>query len=245
MKVFISDNYNAMSKQAFDEVNQLMTIRANPLICTASGDSPAGLYKALVKEVSAGEPDVSGWSFVSLDEWGGMNGNDEGSCRFHLNNQLFDPLHVPTERICFFDGRSKDFDKECVRIENFISEHGGIDVAIVGLGMNGHVGMNEPGTSSELYSHVAEIDPITQTVGQKYFKEEQSLSQGLTLGVASLMKARHIILTVSGNKKAEIVQQVLEGDISEALPASLLRNHPDFKVYLDSEAAAMLSSKYF
>jgi len=117
---------------------------------------------------------------------------------------------------------------------------GGITAAIVGLGMNGHVGMNEPGTSPELYSHIAEIDTETQKVGQKYFKEQQHLSHGLTLGIASLMKARHIILLVNGAKKAQIVQKVLEGEISESLPASLLRKHPDLKVYLDKEAASML-----
>lgn len=242
MKVFVSDNYETMSKQAFDEVKQLMKFRTNPLICTASGASPAGLYKELVKKVEAEDIDVSNWYFVSLDEWAGMNGSDEGSCRFHLNNDLFDPLEIPNERICFFDGRN-DLEKECDKVENFINEHGGIDVAIVGLGMNGHVGMNEPGTSPELYSHIAEIDPITQKVGQKYFKKQQQLSQGITLGIASLMQARNIILLVSGRKKAEIVQQVLEGEITEALPASLLRNHPEFKVYLDKEAAGMLHSE--
>lgn len=243
MKIIIGDTYDSMSKQALDEVKKLMKFRKNPVICTASGDSPAGLYKELVKEVNSKQLTVSDWYFISLDEWAGMNGNDEGSCRYHLNNELFDPLKIPAERICFFDGRADDLDKECMRIENFINEHDGIDAAIVGLGMNGHVGMNEPGTSPGLYSHVAEIDPITQQVGQKYFKEQKQLSQGVTLGIASLMKARNIILLVSGTKKAEIVQQVLEGEISEALPASLLRNHPGLKVYLDKEAAGMLHSE--
>lgn len=243
MQIIVADDYQSMSKQAFDEVKQIMQYRSDPLICTASGDSPAGLYKELVKHVNMKGIDISNWCFVSLDEWAGMNGEDEGSCRFHLNNELFNPLQILQEKICFFDGRQNDLENECVRIDNFINEHGGIDVAIVGLGMNGHVGMNEPGTSPELYSHVAEIDPITQKVGQKYFKEPRQLSHGLTLGIASLMKARNVLLLVSGAKKAPIVQQVLEGEISAALPASLLRNHESFKVYLDCESAAMLSSE--
>lgn len=245
MQIIVADDYETMSKQAFDEVKRIMQYRPDPLICTASGDSPAGLYKELVKEADAKYIDVSKWHFVSLDEWAGMNGEDEGSCRYHLDNELFDPLEIPEKRICFFDGRADDLNKECLRIENFIGDNGGIDVAIVGLGMNGHVGMNEPGTSPELYSHVAEIDPVTQNVGQKYFKEPRHLSHGLTLGIASLMKARKIILLVSGAKKAQIVQQVLEGEISEAFPASLLRNHSSFKVYLDSDAAGMLGSRKY
>lgn len=242
MKIIVADTYEAMSRTVADDIIQLMQPVKQPLICTASGDSPAGLYKELVQKASTKQLDVSDWYFVSLDEWAGMNGDDEGSCRYHLNNQLFNPLQVPAERICFFDGRANDLQVQCDEVENFIKRHGGIDVAIVGLGMNGHVGMNEPGTSPELYSHVAEIDPQTQKVGQKYFKEQRQLSQGLTLGLASLKEAKHVILIVSGRNKAGIVQQVLEGEISEALPASLLRNHPGLKVYLDKEAAAMIHS---
>jgi galactosamine-6-phosphate isomerase len=172
-----------------------------------------------------------------------MNGNDEGSCRFHLNNQLFNPLHISENNICFFDGKTKDLNAECDKVENFITQHGGIDVAIVGLGMNGHVGMNEPGTSSSLRSHVTEIDAITQQVGQKYFKEKTHISKGITLGIANIMEARNVILIVSGNKKAEILRRVLEEEISEQLPASLLRNHENFSVYLDAEAANLLQNK--
>ena len=124
-----------------------------------------------------------------------------------------------------------------------LMQHGGIDIAIVGLGMNGHIGMNEPGTSPSLYAHVADIDAITQEVGQKYFKKEQQLTHGLTLGIASLMDAKNIVLLVSGNKKAAIVHKVLEGEISEELPASLLRNHKNFHVYLDAEAASLFQNK--
>lgn len=242
MKIIVADTYEAMAKTVADDIIQLMRPAKQPLICTASGDSPAGLYKQLVQKVNTKELDVSDWYFVSLDEWVGMNGKDEGSCRYHLNNELFNTLEVPAERICFFDGRADDLEMECAEVENFIKTHGGIDVAIVGLGMNGHVGMNEPGTSATLRSHVADIDPLTQKTGQKYFKEQREITHGVTLGLATIMEVTHIILLVNGGHKAQIVQQVLEGDISETLPASLLRNHAGLKVYLDSEAAAMLHS---
>ena len=173
-------------------------------------------------------------NFIGLDEWLGMNGNDEGSCRYHLNNQLFHPLDVDEKNIAFFDGRAIDPEEECKRIDDSIKKHNGIDLAIVGLGMNGHVGMNEPGTSASLHSHVAEIDPITQQVGQKYFKEKKEISGGLTLGIANLMEAKNVMLIVSGEKKAEILKKVLEEEISNKLPASLLRNHPNFTVFADA-----------
>jgi galactosamine-6-phosphate isomerase len=203
----------------------------------ASGDSPAGLYKEIAERASRKELDVSSWFFVGLDEWIGMNGNDEGSCRYHLNHQLFYPLQVAESKICFFDGRTNNPEEECQKIENFIDQHGGIDVAILGLGMNGHIGMNEPGTSLRTRSHVADLDSTTQQVGQKYFKKKQELKKGITLGIATLMGARHVILIVNGNKKAEITQKIIEEEISEKLPATLLRNHAAFKIYLDKEAA--------
>jgi galactosamine-6-phosphate isomerase len=243
MKIFVYDNYESMSAAAAEAVIQMIEIKTNALLCTASGDSPSGLYKKLVDELEKNNTDVSKLKFVGLDEWMGMNGNDEGSCRFHLNNQLFHPLKISENKIAFFDGKAIDPDLECGRIDHFIKDNNDIDLAIVGLGMNGHVGMNEPGTSSLLHSHVAKIDPITQQVGQKYFKEKKEISSGLTLGIANLMEAKNVMLIVSGKKKAEIVKQVFEGKISEKLPAGLLRNHPNFSVYLDNEAASLLINK--
>ncbi len=243
MKLLISDTYNEMSHKAVNDLLNFIKGKQHPLLCTASGDSPKGMYKELIKQVKEKDIDISDWKFLSLDEWAGMNENDEGSCRFHLNNDLFGPLNVAEKNIVFFDGKAKNADEECERIETFINDHGGIDVAIIGLGTNGHVGMNEPGTSANSRVHVAEIDSTTQAVGQKYFAKEQSLTHGLTLGIASLMDAGNIMLLVSGNKKAVAVQKMIEDEISTQLPASLLRNHASFHVYLDAAAASQLKEK--
>lgn len=240
MEIIIGNTYEEISGKAVDQLLEILKPIKNPLLCTASGDSPKGMYKELIKQVKEKNIDISTWTFLSLDEWAGINGNDEGSCRFHLDNDLFRPLNVQEDKIVFFDGRATDPGEECKRIEDFISGHGGTDVAIVGLGMNGHVGMNEPGTSVTSRTHVAEIDSTTQTVGQKYFKNEQSLTHGLTLGLATLLEMRNVMLVVSGSKKASIVQQALEEEISGQLPASILRNHEHFYVYLDSDAASQL-----
>lgn len=243
MELFINETFESMSSKAAEAAIRLIQSHKNPVLSPASGDSTTALYKELVNEATKNKIDILRCYFVGLDEWAGMNGNDEGSCRFHLNNQLFNPLQIAENQISFFDGRAKDLNEECDRIENFIHEHGGIDLAIVGLGMNAHVGMNEPGTSPSLHSHVSEIDSITQQVGQKYFKEKTALSKGITLGIANLMEARNVFLLVNGKKKAEIVKQVLEGEISEQFPASLLRNHKNFNVYLDAGAAGLLQKK--
>jgi galactosamine-6-phosphate isomerase len=115
-----------------------------------------------------------------------------------------------------------------------------MDVAILGVGMNGHVGMNEPGTPINTRSHVTELAPTTQQVGQKYFVKEQKLTKGITLGLKTLMEAKNIMLLISGKHKADITQKILEDAVSEDLPATLLRNHPALKIYLDSDAASKI-----
>lgn len=242
MKIFIADDYEQLSKMAADDLIELTAGEKEPVVCTASGDSPAGMYMELVQKVHNGQADVSNWKFLGLDEWTGLNGADDGSCRFHLNNQLFNPLQIPNEQIIFMDGRAADLQSECDRIEGFITQQHGIDVAIVGLGMNGHIGMNEPGTSATSRTHISQLDAITQQVGQKYFTSQQTLTNGITLGLGTLMDAEIVMLLVSGSHKAAIVKQVLEGDISEQVPASLFRNHPGFRLYLDKAAAQMLAS---
>jgi glucosamine-6-phosphate isomerase len=244
MKIVVNESYDDMSRAAASEILQLMQSFSTPLICTASGDTPAGLYREMVELVRREKIDHSHWHFVGLDEWMGMNGYDEGSCRYYIDQQVFDPLNVPIKRIAFFDGTAIDPVRECERVERFIQTQNGIDIAILGLGMNGHIGMNEPGTSASLRSHVAKLDPLTQEVGQKYFKSKTMLKEGLTLGIATILEAKHIFLQVSGVKKASIVSRMVTEEISEKLPGTLLRNHKGLKIYLDSEAAAQLPPSY-
>jgi len=242
MNIFIADDYLQLSQLAAEDLILLTKEKSKPLVCTASGDTPAGLYKILVEKVKNKETDISDWYFLGLDEWAGMNGEDEGSCRFHLNNQLFHPLQIPDEKIIFFNGKAKDLNKECRNVENFIQQKKRIDIAILGLGLNGHAGMNEPGTAALLRSHVTTLDPLTIKTGQKYFSKPQQLGKGITLGLATLLEAEFIFLLVSGAHKAAIAKQVLEGQVSENVPASLLRNHPGLRIYLDKESAQKLES---
>ncbi|POY35880.1 glucosamine-6-phosphate deaminase [Solitalea longa] len=242
MKISLADTYEALSQQVVNDVVQCLSKAGTPLFCPASGDTPSGVYAELVKQQQQGIINTANWRFVGLDEWGGMNGEDEGSCRFYLNKQLFFPLQTPEENVCFFDGKVEDPLTECERIDEFIDIHKGIDVVVLGLGMNGHIGMNEPGTSPDLHSHVSALDPVTQQVGQKYFSSQKKLLTGLTLGIASIMEAKHVILMVSGEKKASIVKKVIEGEITTEVPASLLRNHPSFSIYMDKAAAGHLKS---
>ncbi len=130
---------------------------------------------------------------------------------------------------------------QCDGVEDYIHLAGGIDVAILGLGMNGHVGMNEPGTPPELHSHIADIDAMTQVVGQKYFKNEQQLTKGLTLGIATLLEASFLMLLANGTKKSAIIKKIFEEDPSPQLPATLLLTHKKICIYLDKDSAALIT----
>lgn len=240
MKIFIDDTYEAMSKRAADDVINIMRPLSQPLFVAASGDSPKGLYKELAGRSNAGLINIAEWRFLGLDEWIGLDADDEGSCRYMLNGDLFHPLHVKEEMICCFDGKTNDALRECSRIENFIGQQKGIDVAILGLGMNGHIGLNEPGTSPLLRSHVSDIAATTKTVGQKYFSKPQTLTKGITLGLATLMEAKHLFLIVNGDKKAAILKDALQHAPTESIPATLIREHPGFAVYADKAAAKLL-----
>lgn len=242
MQIFISDSYEEMCVKAANDIVEIIRPLSKLLFCVASGDSPKGLYKQLVKQRNNSLLDISGWYFLGLDEWIGLGKNDEGSCRYMLDKDVFKPLQVKEEKICCFDGKTNDTYKECERIETFIQLHNGVDVAILGIGMNGHIGLNEPGTSATLRSHVSVIDETTQKVGQKYFTKPQLLTKGITLGLATLMEVKHLFLLVSGEHKAAILQQALEGEQTQNIPATLLRNHPGFKIYADKEAGKFLSS---
>jgi len=240
MKLAISDSYDAMSKQAAADMLQLLQSIEQPLICTASGASPAGLYKELVRLIETKGINTSDWYFVGLDEWKGMNEQDEGSSRAQVKEQLLQPLQIKEDHVCFFDGRASDLEKECQRIEDFIEQQGGIDIAILGIGVNGHIAMNEPGTSASLRSHIADIHPSTQQIGQKYFKEPRQIDKGITLGMATIREAKHLLLLASGGSKTDIMYKMLYDPISEDLPATLLRHHMDLSVYVDAEAGKLI-----
>ena len=240
MQVFIADTYESMSKQCAGVIADIVKPVESPLVCIPSGDSPKGLFNEWKLQQEQKIIDVHAWHFLGLDEWIGLGENDDGSCRYMLNRDLFLPLGIQPEKICCFDGNAKDTAAECNRVEDHIHQHTAIDIAILGIGMNGHVGLNEPGTSPLLRSHVSEIHPVTKQVGQKYFSSPQQLHQGITLGIATLMESKRVILLVSGKKKAAILQEALEGEITQEVPASLLRNHPHFMVFADKDAAHML-----
>jgi 6-phosphogluconolactonase/glucosamine-6-phosphate isomerase/deaminase len=151
-------------------------------------------------------------------------------------------LQLSPTQYHLFDGQAADLQAECRKMDELIASKGGIDLMIVGIGMNGHIGFNEPGTPFHLHAHITALDPVTATVGQQYFDHPMSLKQGITLGPAYLREAGKVLLLAQGSKKASVIRDAVEGEISIERPASILQEHPDAHFYLDNAAAAELKS---
>ena len=172
----------------------------------------------------------------------GMNRSDPGSCGEFLHQYMIQPLQLKPDSYRLFDGRSSDLDAECNAAEKFIAPFGQLDVAILGLGMNGHLGLNEPGAPTDKKTYVGELAASTIATGQKYFNHPTPLTRGITLGLGTLLGAKNVFLLVSGEKKAAILKEVMEGPISNQVPGSLLRNHPRFYLIADKAATSLLRS---
>ncbi|MHA4812214.1 6-phosphogluconolactonase [Flavitalea flava] len=240
MKVLIYNNYEEMSKAVADVIAAQIRGKPDSFLCFPSGQSPTGILKYLVQFAREGTLDFSHCSFAGLDEWVGMDGKDDGSCRHYMDVNLFIPLGIKPEKILFFDALAGDLDKECKRMDSLIREKGTIDIMMVGVGMNGHIGLNEPGVDVDLYAHHTVLDALTIQIAQKYFKRETTLHEGITLGLRHLREADKAILIAAGDKKAGIIARALEGKVSREVPASIIQTIPEGLVFLDREAASWL-----
>lgn len=240
MKLQIHTDYKTLSRATADLIVEYIKAKPKSLICLASGHTPLGVFECLVKDVKDKKVDISQCVFVGLDEWVGIGPKQDGSCRLLMDQFFFEPLHIPLTRIHFFDALSKDLQREADRINAVINSNGGLDIMLVGIGTNGHIAMNEPGTSFDSIAHISELADETKVVGQKYFKSTTELKHGITLGLKHFAESKLPILMANGSKKASIMKRVVEEQPDEQLPASIVHRVPKAIVAIDEEAAVEL-----
>jgi glucosamine-6-phosphate isomerase len=240
MNQLIYKNYDEMSRATADLVVEQVKRKPASLICFPSGESPAGMFKCLVDDARNRRVDFSACYFVGLDEWVGLGEGDDGSCTSFLLEHFFTPAKISMDKIMFFDARARDLDAACKAMDDFIKQHAPLDIMLVGIGMNGHIGLNEPGTDFDLYSHHSPLAPVTVNVGQKYFKEQPVLTEGITLGLKHLQEAKMPVLIAAGCKKPTIIAKALKGGVSSQLPATIFQTLPQAVVILDEAAASEL-----
>ena len=240
MKVHILKDYSELSKSTAELIISYIKSKPDSLICLASGHTPIGVFQELQKAVQAKQVDLSKCIFLSLDEWVNIDPSDSGSCLSMLKKDCFVPLGIGENQVEFFDVSVSDLQKECDRINALIESRGGLDIMLVGVGTNGHIGMNEPGTSFKSYAHISELAEETKSVGQKYFQKNTSLSLGITLGLKHLREAKLPIIMANGNKKAAIIAKGLQGIATVEIPLSVVHLIPQAHVMLDKEAADLI-----
>lgn len=243
MELKTFSDHQQLSDAAANEIIDVLKRKPSAVICMASGETPRLTCRLLVDKVRQQGTDISRMTFIGLDEWVGVPPENDGSCHYFFNHELFQPLALRPDQTRLFDGMSADLQHECTAMNEFIASKGGIDLMIVGLGMNGHIGFNEPGVSLDNEAHVMQLDPLTISVGQKYFNTPLDLQQGITLGLKFLRDADRVILMANGVKKATVVRQTVQGDVSNQFPASIMQTLSQGVVMVDEEAAGELDRR--
>ena len=243
MELKIYNDYQHLSEAAAMEIIELVRNKPNAVLCLASGETPRLTCKLLVEKTVKENVDLSHVTFIGLDEWVGIPPENDGSCHNFFHTEIFKPLHFSPGQIHLFDAVSGNLEEECKKMDAVIFEKGGIDLMMVGIGMNGHIGFNEPGVSFDNYAHVTDLDDTTISVGQKYFKTSATLQKGITLGLKHLRQSKKVLLLANGTKKAGVIKKTLEGEITNKFPASIMQTHSNGLVMVDEEAASLLDHK--
>jgi glucosamine-6-phosphate isomerase len=243
MKVNIFNSYNEMSAATADFLISHVQQKPESLLCLASGDTPTGTLKNLVSASHNKQVDFSSADFVGLDEWVGMDKNIEGSCQHYIYTNFFDLLNISQQRIKFFNAKAQDLRAECSAIDKFIADKDQIDLLLVGVGVNGHIGLNEPGSAFNSLCHVVPLADSTKKGAEKYFSDSKVLKEGITIGLAHMLNAKTVIVIASGIRKSNIIKQIIEGPVTESVPGSVLQRHPNCHFFLDREAASALSDR--
>lgn len=241
MKVLIKENYEELSKVAALEILELINKKPNCILGLATGSTPVGTYKKLIEYYKDGKVDFSKVTSFNLDEYRGLSGEHNQSYKFFMNDNLFSHINIDKKNTFILDGLSNDIKKECIEYDKKIDNKGGIDLQILGIGGNGHIGFNEPSEELSIVTHLTKLTPNTVKDNSRFFESEEEVpKEAITMGIGSIMKAKKIILLINGESKAEIVARLINGNITTQIPASTLHLHPNCTVILDKEAAKFL-----
>lgn len=235
MKILNCSNYEEMSYLAFDSVLKDLKIKQNQLLCLATGNSPTGMYKRLANDYHEHPEYFKKLNVIKLDEWGGLREDHPDSCEAYLRNHILSPLQISDNRYISFKSDAVIPEKECERIQNELYSKGPIDICILGLGKNGHIGFNEPSENLEMGCHVGQLSK-TSMQHQMASNMKNKPRYGLTLGMADILKSKKIILLITGSGKEVIINQFLTKKITTQIPASFLWLHPNVECYIDAES---------
>ena len=243
MIIYVGKDYQDVSRKAANIMSAQIIMKPNAVLGLATGSTPVGLYKQLIEWYNKGDLDFSQITSVNLDEYKGLSGDNDQSYRYFMNTNLFDHVNIDKTRTYVPNGLEEDSDKACADYNEIIRSVGGIDIQLLGIGGNGHIGFNEPGTPFTEETHIVELTEKTRSDNARFFDNDinQVPTHAITMGIATIMKAKKILLVASGANKADAVAAMVNGPVDPACPASVLQNHEDVVVVVDEAAAAKLA----
>jgi len=241
MRIYRTENYDSMSRQAANILSAQVILKPNCVLGLATGSTPIGMYRQLVEWYEKGDIDFSQVHTVNLDEYMGLAPTHDQSYRYFMQTNLFDHINIQTGNTNVPNGLAEDPEEECRRYNKVIADLGGVDIQVLGMGHNGHIGFNEPGDSFEQETHVVDLTESTIEANSRFFASKDDVPRkAITMGSKSIMQARHILVVVSGEDKAAIVKEAFTGPVTPKVPASILQLHPNVSLVGDAAALSLL-----
>ena len=231
MKFITVDTYEKLSRQAANIISAQVIIKPDCVLGLATGSSPLGTYKQLIDWYNKGDIDFSGVTSVNLDEYVGLDGSSDQSYRYFMNKNFFEHINIDIKNTFVPNGCAENLEKEGLEYDKHIEELGGIDLQLLGIGLDGHIGFNEPDRYFVKSTHVVDLHESTIKANSRFFANEDEVpKQAITMGMVSIMQAKKILLIASGKAKYDILKKAFYGPITPEIPASILQLHPDITV---------------
>lgn len=231
MKLIYAKDYSDLSRKAANIISAQVILKPNSVLGLATGSTPIGTYKQLIDWYEKGDIDFSLARSVNLDEYVGINSDNEQSYRYFMDKHLFSHINIKKENTYVPNGKAVDLQEECKVYDALIQKVGGIDMQLLGIGHNGHIGFNEPDQALEKTTHIVELGETTINANARFFDSiEEVPRKAITMGIKSIMQAQKILLIANGKDKEEIINKALNGPVTPAIPASILQLHPDLTV---------------
>ena len=241
MKIIICENYEEMSAKAAEIVAAGINENPELRLGLATGSTPVGMYDNLAALCSEGKCDFAKVVTFNLDEYYKISKDNDQSYYYFMNENLFSKIDIDLKNTDIPNGEADDYEAECERYDRKIEENGGIDVQVLGIGNNGHIGFNEPGAPFGSITHMVELTESTREANKRFFASIDDVpTHAVTMGIKTVMNAKSIIIIALGKAKAEIVKKTIFGDVTPDVPASILQLHPDVEFYIDEEAAELI-----
>ena len=231
MRFITVENYEQFSTRAADIIASVVTLKPNCVLGLATGSSPLGTYANLADKCKKGELDFSGVTSVNLDEYCGLDVENDQSYRYFMNENLFKNINIDINRTHVPNGCADDLEKEGKRYDDLIESLGGTDLQLLGIGLDGHIGFNEPDSVFTKGTHVVTLDQSKIEANARFFASEADVPrEAITMGMGAIMNAKRVLLIANGKAKKEIVEKSFFGPITPEVPASILQLHPDLTV---------------